>query len=349
MSPRHIKILIAVLAALAVGALATWGFVAGRGEAAREAQTEQQIKAPQRVSSENGEPMITLDAAAQRKDGIETIRLTNTLHPQELRAYGTVLDLQSLTDLSNSYANAKAQVQIAQAKLSASRMAFERARELYQDQQNMSAAQLQANEAAFRTDQATLASAQSQLRTLAVTAQQTWGTVLGQALTNSMPLLGRLVTRQDVLLQVTLRPEQAIAQPPTPAWVQLDDSARVRLQFVSAATKTDPRIQGASYLFSAPATTGLLSGMNVVTRVPATRAVEAAVVPLGATVWAQGEAWAYFRTGATTFARRSVPTDLAAPEGGYVVQGQPDNTEVVVQGAQMLFSEEFRAQAQVSD
>jgi hypothetical protein len=31
------------------------------------------------------------------------------------------------------------------------------------------------------------------------------------------------------------------------------------------------------------------------------------------------------------------------------MQGQADNAEVVLQGAQMLFSEEFRAQVQVSD
>jgi hypothetical protein len=31
------------------------------------------------------------------------------------------------------------------------------------------------------------------------------------------------------------------------------------------------------------------------------------------------------------------------------MQGQADNVEVVVQGAQMLLSEEFRAQAQVND
>jgi multidrug efflux pump subunit AcrA (membrane-fusion protein) len=128
----------------------------------------------------------------------------------------------------------------------------------------------------------------------------------------------------------------------------LDDGTRLPLEFVSAATKTDPRIQGASFFFTAPAT-GLLPGMSVVAFVPTTRVVEGAVVPPAAIVWAQGGAWAYFRTGPTTFARREVPTNLPAPAGGYLLQGQSENAEVVVQGAQMLFSEEFRAQAQVSD
>jgi len=172
---------------------------------------------------------------------------------------------------------------------------------------------------------------------------------LSQALLTGTPLLSRLTMRKDVLLQVTLRPEQAVTQPPTGAWVELNDGSRRPLVLVSAATKTDPRIQGLSFCFTAPATTGLLPGMSVIAFVPTTRTVEGTVVPLSAIVRAQGGAWAYFRTGPNTFARRAVPTDLPAPAGGYVMPGQADNVEVVVQGAQMLFSEEFRAQAQVSD
>jgi multidrug efflux pump subunit AcrA (membrane-fusion protein) len=343
------KVLIAAVAVLFVGGLVTWGFIASRGEAAHEAEREQPIRAPQRVSTQNGEPVITLDTAAQRNSGITTGRLNNARHPQSLRAFGTVLDLHALTDLSNQSANARAQVETSRAKLAASQTAFERAQELYKDQQNMSAAQLQAAEATFRTDQAGLAAAQSQLRTLAVTAQLNWGPTLSHALLNATPLLTRLTTRRDILLQVTLRPGQAVTPPPADAWVELDDGSRRPLVLVSAATKTDPRIQGVSFFFSVPATSGLLPGMSVVAFVPTSRTVEGVVVPPSAIVWAQGGAWAYFRTGPNTFARRAVPTDLPAPAGGYVMPGQADNVEVVIQGAQMLFSEEFRAQAQVSD
>lgn len=343
------KVLIAAVAVLLVGGLATWGFIAGRGEAAHEADTEQPIKAPQRVSTQGGEPVITLDAVAQRNSGIATQRLANARYPQQLRGFGTVLDLQALTELANNSANARAQVATCRAKLAASQTAFERARDLYRDQQNMSAAQRQAAEAMFRTDQAGLAAAQSQLHTLAVTAELNWGPTLSQALLNATPLLSRLTTRTDVLLQVTLRPDQAVTRPPAGAWVELDDGSRQPLEFVSVATKADPRIQGVTFLFTAPGATGLLPGMSVVALVPTTRTFEGVLVPPAAIVWAQGGAWAYFRTGPNTFARRTVATDLPAPGGGYVMQGQADSTQVVVQGAQMLLSEEFRAQAQVSD
>ena len=341
--PR-LKTLIAIGAILVVGGAAIWGFVEGRGEAAREAEEERPFAPPQRVSMENGMPVITLDAAAQREDGIETAVLKNAPYQDQLRAYGTVLDLRLLTELANGYANAKAQVQTAQAKLAASQTAFERAQKLYKDQQNMSAAQLQAAEAAFRVDQAGLAAAQSQLHTLAVTAQRNWGQALGQALVETAPLLARLIAGRDVLLQVTLRPGQVMAPPLPDASVQLHDGSRVPLRFVSAATKTDPRIQGLSFFFTAPAESGLLPGMSVVALLPSGQTIEGATVPASAIVWQQGRAWAYFRTGPQTFARRAVTTNLPTPGGDYVVKGIPDNAEVVVQGAQALLSEEFRAQ-----
>jgi hypothetical protein len=345
----RLKVLITVVAVLILGGLAIWGFIEGRGEAAREAEQERAISAPQRMSIENGESVLTLDADAQRQDGIATVTLRNASHQDELRAYGRVLDLQALTELASGYTNAKAQLEIAQAKLAASQTAFARARKLYKDQQNVSAAQLQAAEAAFRIDQAGAAAAESQLRTLAATAQQSWGPVLGQAIVDATPLLARLIARQDVLVQVTLRPGQSIAEPPANGFAQLDDGSRVPLDFVSPATKTDPRIQGSSFLFTAPTSSGLLPGMSTAALLLGGHAIEGAVVPLSAIVWERGRAWAYFRSGPKTFARRAIRTDVPAPKGGYVAQGLPDNTEVVVRGAQMLFSEELRSQIRVGD
>ncbi|HEV7441686.1 MAG TPA: hypothetical protein VGO18_03765, partial [Steroidobacteraceae bacterium] len=141
MGASRLKILILAVAVLLVGLLATWGFFSGRHEAAHEADAEQPTQAPQRASTQNGEPVITLDTVAQKNNGIATARLNNARHPQPLRAFGTVLDLQALTDLSNNSVNARAQVEAARAKLAASQTAFERAQDLYKDQQNMSAAQ----------------------------------------------------------------------------------------------------------------------------------------------------------------------------------------------------------------
>src|SRR6266567_5273932 len=140
--------LLIVAAVIAFGGLGVWGCLEGRNEAAIEAARERPVKAPLRVSVKNGEAVITLDAEMQHGSGIETTALPSTPHQEQVRAYGMVLDVARLTDLSNNYANARAQLQTAQAKLAMSRPALERAQKLYNDHQVVSQAQLQSAEAA---------------------------------------------------------------------------------------------------------------------------------------------------------------------------------------------------------
>jgi hypothetical protein len=339
--PTRLRTAFGAMLVAAFAALAAWGVVQGRSHAAREGAAARPA-AEARVSLAGGVPVITLGAAAQRTDGIAIATLRNAPHRRQLRTYGSVLDAAPLTELHNRYDNARAQLDIAQAKLAATAAAAQRARKLYHDRQNISTAALQAAEAAYRVDRAGVAAAQSQLRTLAVTARQRWGAVLGAAIVDDRPLLQRLTAQQEFLVQVTLQPGASVAPPPREAAMQLADGARVKLRFVSWATRTDPRLQGMSLLFTAPAGTGLLPGMNVVALVAAGPAVAGVVVPATAVVWQDGRAWAYFRSGGDRFARRPVATAWRTA-GGYVVEGISDGSEVVVAGAQMLLSEEARA------
>jgi multidrug efflux pump subunit AcrA (membrane-fusion protein) len=342
MRPPRPLIIIAAVGALAIGGMTISGLVERSGTA-RGDPDDRPLATPHRVTAANGERVIRLDTKAQRVDGIRTLLLKNEPHRRELRAYGRVLDLEPLTEMANRYADAKARLTTARAKLAASQTAFARARKLYGDRQNISAAELQSAEAAFRVDEAGLASADSQLRTTAVAAQQRWGTVLSEALVDATPLFTRLLARQEILLQITLRPGQEVAEPATGASVALNDGSRKPLRFISPATRTDPRIQGASFYFTAPGESGLLPGMSVMAFLTGGPTVEGVVVPASAVVWGEGRAWAYFRTSPDSFARRAVATDMPTRDGSYLVRGLPDNAVVVVQGAQMLFSEELRA------
>jgi hypothetical protein len=73
------------------------------------------------------------------------------------------------------------------------------------------------------------------------------------------------------------------------------------------------------------------------------------VIPEAAVVWLQGKAWVYQRTDPNTFVRHEIAPDHAGPDGGYVVTGLPSDAQIVVRGAQMLLSEEFRAQVPIED
>ena len=332
---------------VACGALLGWGLVAGREKAAVE-QKEGVVKVPLRVSEKNGDPVIKLDAETQQRSGIETRVLSSTPHPEQLRAYGMVLDVARLTELNNSYANAKAQVQTAQAKLAMSKPAYDRAEKLFNDTHVVSQAQVQAAEAAFGTDQASLVAAEAQVRTFTATAYQEWGAVLGKSLIDQSPMIKSLIERQTFLLQITLPPGVVLSTPPATASIKVGDAQRP-ITFVSPATRIDPRIQGVSFFYTVEATSGVLPGMNVLAFLPSGKSIEGVAVPASAVVWSQGRAWIYRRTGASSFTRTAIATDLPAPDGGYIANNVPKDAEIVTQGAQLLLSEEFRAQIQVDE
>jgi hypothetical protein len=340
-----------LVTAIVIGAAgaAVFGFIEGRQEQLGEAERERPVKPPIRVSTENGMATVKVDGATLERSGIETARLSTAPYTVQIRAYGMVLDLARLTDLSNSYTNAEAQLHTVQAKLAASKPAFERAKRLFDNEHSVSLQVLQSAEAAFRADEAAEGAAESQLRTLRATAYQEWGSALGKSLIERSELITRLIERQDFLVQVTLPPGVIVQEPPSIAAMDRGANLRAPITFISPATRADPRIQSLSVFYTVPASSGVLPGMNVLAFLPAGTAVDGVAIPAEAVIWWQDRAWIYRRTSPEAFVRTQIATELPAPGGGYTVKDLPSDTEIVSRGAQLLLSEEFRAQIQVGE
>ena len=344
--------LLVAAVALALAGLLTWGFLAGRSEAAADAASEQPVTPPVQVTQNPlGPPTLIVGPQLQRQGGIAVREARPAPYQQHIEAYGSVLELQQLTGIANSLASANAQRAIAQAKAAASRAALQRARLLFKDEQNFSRAQLQAAQAAFQTDQADLHAAQVQAENAAAVANQAWGPVLERSLASNTPLAQSLLQHRRVLIQITLPLGASITGPPQTASIEAAGSKPVRARLVSAAVSTDPHIQGASYFFTASAGSGLLPGMNVIAELPAGNAAEGIAIPASAVVWLNGDAWVYLRTGGNAFSRRRISTVQPQPDGGYVLapRALPPRSLLVVSGAQMLLSQEFSAEIDVSD
>ncbi len=347
---RTCRLLHGALAAAALAAAAgavVWGLIESREELSRETEREKPVRAAARVTAGSG--LIRVEQAAQERSGIATTRLPASHYPDLIRAYGMVLDAARLTDLSNSYVNAEAQLRTAEAKVTFSKAAFERAQKLYENDRSISQAQLQSAEAAFRADEANVGAALSLVRTLAATAYQEWGPVLGKSLVERSATIVRLIERQDFLVQVTLPPGVAVPKSPTAAAIEAPGDRRAAITLVSTATRTDARIQGVSFFYLAPADSGVLPGMNVLAFLLSETGAEGVAVPPDAVVWWQDRPWVYRRTGPETFVRTEIATDQPTPDGGYIDRHLGTETEVVTRGAQLLLSEEFRAQIQVGE
>ncbi|WP_298438687.1 hypothetical protein [Geobacter sp.] len=345
MKQRSVKIIPAILALAGVAALLVWGFMEGRKEQAMEAERERPVKAPSRVSVQGNEVVITIDQATLEKSAITLAPLAALSHRGEQRATGTVLQLAEFMGARNGYVAAKAQLEKARALLAASRSEYERLKLLNADNRNVSDKALQAAEAAWRADEATLQGATASLKALNGSVRQRWGGVIAGWLFEGSPAFDRLAQQKDLLIQVTFPPDAPVTAGPRSIQVQTGEEGRpIAARLVSPAPVTDPRIQGVSFFYAAAAQPGLLPGMNVVARIPVGPTLHGAVVPSSAVVWWQGKAWAYLQRGSDSFVRREIPTSVPVKDGFFVAAGLSPEDRVVVSGAQLLLSEESRPQ-----
>ncbi len=344
-----LRTLLVIVIGLGFGAVLVWAFVEERKDFSMEQEREQPVKTPPRVSTEGGESVVNLNPAIRKKNGIEVTPLKGVSHEEEFRAYGTVIDLQPLVDLRNSYATAKARLEKARAELEASRKEYERLKAL-QENRNISVKVFQAAEAAWRSDEASARAADTQLKALEGTVRQRWGAVMTKWLLDDSQQFERLMQRRQILMQITLPPANRLPSAPRSARVQTPEGGLALATLVSAAPNTDPRIQGVSFFYLSQArTTDLLPGMNILAYLPNGSPTHGIIVPASAVVWWQGKAWIYVQKNSQRFVRRAIPTEIPTENGWFVTRGLSPHDRIVTSGAELLLSEELKSQIQLAD
>jgi hypothetical protein len=333
-----VKILFLVAPAILALALlaAHW---ASKNEQSDETEREAPIHQAFTLAVKAGVTTLTVDDVAQARSGIQVKILAAAQAADGPTVYGTVADLQPLLDLSSRYAAAVAELHAAQAELGQRDAELKRVQTLYDDGQNASRKTLDA----ARTD-AAAARARAGAATIAVDAataalRQQFGSVLAAwALAPSSPDLRALASRKDVLVRVVSM--AAAQEAPSSLTLSGDGGKAVTARFVSASPQTDPGMQGQTWFYrtSAP----LAAGTRLAGRV-GVRLQSGIRIPADAVVWYGGQPWAWVRTKGTVFERRRI-TQGMLDDGGFVVsQGFTPGEAVVVQGAQLLLSEESRA------
>ncbi len=175
--------------------------------------------------------------------------------------------------------------------------------------------------------------------------QRRWGAVIARWLIEQAPPWRRLRHGQDVLVRVAFAPG---VSPPLHAWLPTGVGQRVALTFVSPLPQ-ETHEENTPVLYLAPADALGTRATNSVTVAFAEGAAEPGTsLPASAVVWWEGRSWIYVPQRPGRFARRAV-TVRPASGNELIVTGLAADTPVVVSGAQLLLSEEQRAQIQVGE
>lgn len=294
---------------------------------------------PAQISFENGEVILTMDEQAQKRLGIEIRALGGSSNRPQADMPATVLSVQDLASFRNGYVSSASQIEKSRVDIDVARKQYARAKSLFDSDQNISAKVLESADGNLRALETEERAAEQQLSLQGSMAEQQWGSVVAKWAMDGSPELDRVLSTREVLIQVTFPFDQNYAAPKT-ILVEVPGRTRAEATLISAFPRVDPRIQGRSFLYSAPAQPDFTPGVNLVSHFAVGNSTHGVVVPSAAVVWSEGKAWAYLQTSARQFSRRAVPTDSPVDAGYFVAAGFSASDKVVTRGAQSLLSEE---------
>jgi len=311
-------------------------------------QSEEEIETINRVANKDGATIISISPAAQKQSDILTSPLKASSHQASISTYGNVVSIDSLIELRNRYLAVRSEIDVLKATLSHDKSEFERLKALNQDNKNVSDKALAGAAANTKSDETKITAAESNAKNISDSIRQLWGDTLAQHAINpkTSDLLQALISNKRVLIQTTLpfdaaEPKQnsSIMIAPTAA-----PSHTMSAQYVSPAPLTNSTIQGKTYFYHA-VTNELRAGMQInATTATSSKKSNGVIVPNNAIIWYAGKPWVYQKTGADQFSRKPIHTNIEVDDGWFYQGHLKANDEVVISGAQLLLSEEFKSQ-----
>jgi hypothetical protein len=345
MSPRRLVNVIGVLLIIIVALASALVFYARDEIAAlNRGDDESQKAAPAPRTSGDGTPMVRVSKKTQQGSAIVTRSLQAHRLQSRAEIYGSVVSIQALVEQRARFAAAQNEIRVVQASLTRSSAEYQRMQALFRDKQMVSLRAVQAAESDWKSDQAKRASSESEVANIRSLVRQQWGEALSRAALGGGREFDALLSGQQVLIQLSWGTQQG--DPPASIKVTQAGTAdqAVVAQYISPALQADSEVAGRTFWYRAPGA-GLRVGMRLAATLEDASGVRNGVsVPFTALVWHGGKAWVYVKRDDETFERREVVTGESTGDGWFNAAPFKPGDIVVVSGAQLLLSEEFRYQ-----
>ena len=328
---------------------------------------EDEIASPNHIAEKNGINTVSLSLATQQNSGITTAKVLRSAFAGKLKSTGSVIAIDNLIEAKANYLRAKSEIALAQSASSNNLQQYQRLKTLNEDDKNVSDRAVQEALAAVNSDKVKISAAELQLSNLQNAVKLQWGETLSSLVFNSnmssgklAPHLAYLLNRKNVLVLLSFPPDSPL--PTLESVLNLSPlnsaGSPIKAIYVSPAALSDANAYGKTFYYSAPAES-LRIGMRVNSETDAinSKISRGVVIPNQALVWYGGKPWAYFKqtknkvgqlmADEDQFVRKPINTDTEIGSGtnsGWFNQGLDEQSEVVISGAQLLLSEEFKTQ-----
>lgn len=293
-----------------------------------------------------GDKMVRVNDEVADYVGIETITLATSHFSPRFKALATVVSLKPLLEVRSEYKKALAALNVAKVTVQSALQELRRLKSLA-NAGSVATKKVNYAQVSWREENAKLQGYQFELDAIRDDAIQTWGQEISDwVLAKESQQWQRLLSRQDSLLLVTLPID--ISLPELVSYIQIsrkggNKQAR-KAYFVSPGLTMAQDVQGETYFFKM-ASGKLRSGMRLDAWISeGEKPLEGVFVSDKAIVWHEGQPWAYLQLEDDLYQRVALQGGLKAATGVFMTDDVVAGNELVMQGAQMLLSEEFRWQ-----
>ncbi len=306
---------------------------------------EEEIESIDRVSTIEGISIVSLSPAVQANSGIKTNKVEPILYQDEIKSFGAVVSMDTLMMAKTRLHNLEAELASARTSYKQYQTQYERLKALNVDDKNVSDLAVQEAYVLANNAKVVINSKLLEIDNLRTSIELSWGDALTKlAFSNqSNSLFKRLLTKKNVLIQVSFpygayEPKAGDTIQVTP----INSRETIKAHFISPATEADVIGVGKTFYYSAPSI-HLRIGMRVAVETSAAKNASSngVIIPSNAVVWYAGVPWAYFKQGDDQFVRKPISTDTEIDKGWFNKEIDADS-EVVISGAQLLLSEEFK-------
>jgi hypothetical protein len=287
--------------------------------------------------------VVRLTADQLSNSGLRLYALTTIQFVPDIRLPARILELQPLLEQRAGLRSAQAELTIARSSLEVARRNRDRLAKLHQESIVATKEVIQA-EAQYTAESARSQSAEARFHQMREGILQTWGADLFRILTKDQAVFDQLLARKRLLGLLSLPPGQ-----PTP-----DMKQGLRVQpagqrgepeiatLLGPAPRTDDATQGETWYFLTPAGR-LRTGMRLDASLLRTKfPVTGIALPKSSIVWYAGLPWAFVRSAEGEFTRRPVGPHQEQGDNWLVTTGFEAGEDIVVQGAQMLLSQNLK-------
>jgi hypothetical protein len=303
------------------------------------------------IKSVNGVNYITLSSEIQLNSNIKVLPIQSSIYKKNLTNYATVLNIDSLIEQKNRFNEIKSQIKLLQNELERDKKNYNRFQTLNDDNKNVSDKALQEMRLIFDNTKIKLQTTQELIIGIKQNIRAQWGeTILSMIDTGAKKdLFDFLLEDKARIVKVTLSENTNYEPPKTISLALIDNlDEKFLANYLAEAPSLDKTLKGKTFfyiVFSNKLRIDSKVIANLIQESLPSETYKYLAIPKEAVVWNAGQAWVYIKIAENQFIRKVIETDNESSNGCIIKEEYiKENDLIVINGAQLLLSEEFKYQ-----